>query len=174
MRYMKGESMKKLAVFAIGSLLVVGCAGSAQVVQQTPVPTPTPTEEPVSAIPGIGESLLWNDSHLLTVLKVDDSVAGVFEADPGFKYVAVEVVFEAIGEIEYNALVDFEIRDNDGYTYSYAIWGGKDPSLGSGTIRPGQKARGWVSFEVAEDATGLTLVYEQFLVGNWGEWDLGQ
>ena len=171
--YMKGEDMKKLAVFALGSVLLIGCGGAAHVAEHTTQPTPEPTQQVIEANPGVGETLIWNDSHMLTVLRVDDTLNGVFEPDPGFKYVAVEVAFEAIGEVDYNSLVDFSIRDSQGYSYSYAIFGDKEPALGSGTLRAGQVARGWVVFEVAIGATGLTLEYEQFMVGNWGVWDLG-
>jgi hypothetical protein len=173
-----GRSMKYLIALLIAALILAGCGGASTTSNGTDSSSATQTEAPIQTVapvgnPGVGETLGW-DSHLLTVLDVDFDANGVFDADPGFKYVAVEVAFEAITEVDYNEMFDFAISDSDGYSYEVGIWGKKEPRLGSGTIRSGQKARGWIVFEVQKNAVGLTLNYEQFMVGNYGVWDLGK
>jgi uncharacterized protein YceK len=165
--------MKKVLLVLVAALFIVGCGGSSVSTIATPTPTPAAETQAPTGNAAVGDTLGWPDSHMLTVIQVDFKVAGVLAADPGFHYVAVEVVFESIEEIDYNQVFDFEIRDSSGYSYDVAIFGDKEPALGSGTLRKGSLARGWVVFEVADGATGLELWYEQFLVGNYGVWDLG-
>jgi hypothetical protein len=164
--------MKKVVLVLAMAFFLAGCGGSQVVNTQAPTPTPDPTM-PSNTNAYVGDTLGWPDSHTLAVISVDPSVKGLIDAGPGFHYVAVEVAFQAIQEIEYNQIFDFELHDSSGFTYSVAVFGDKEPSLGSGTLRPGKIARGWVVFEVADGAKGLELWYEQFLVGNYGVWDLG-
>lgn len=81
------------------------------------------------------------------------------QPDSGNKYIAVEVTYEneTKDSISYN-VYDWLLSDSDGYTYDQA-WGSKEPNLSSGDLNPGEKVRGWVTFEVPETSTQYSIKF---------------
>lgn len=78
----------------------------------------------------------------------------------GNHYVAVDLTVsskadEGVSINEFNAV----LKDAEGYQYK-PTFAGKDPQLGTESNLPaGDKARGWITFEVPDTAKGLTFEY---------------
>lgn len=86
----------------------------------------------------------------------------------GNKYVTVDITLQNNSKdpYTYNAL-EFKLHDNQDYGYDMTV-SDKDPQLSSGTIQPGEKTRGFITFEIPEGNTPAKLVYTP------GFWNLSQ
>ena len=75
----------------------------------------------------------------------------------GNRFVTVEILYENTGteKVSYNPL-DWKLSDASGFSYDYS-YSGKGPELHSGDLSPGEKARGFITYEVPQAATGLVL-----------------
>jgi len=75
----------------------------------------------------------------------------------GNRFVAVQVLYEDTGTdpYDYNPF-DWKLTDSAGFSYDSAFTE-IGPQLNSGTIQPGEKARGFITYEVPVSATGLQL-----------------
>lgn len=101
-----------------------------------------------------------------TSKRIDD----IWTPDSGNIFVIVDVTIENVDreEAPYNPLY-FIVKDSDGFEYNTAI-AAPDPSLKSGDLAAGDRARGNVAFEVKEGATGLVMSYEPLVIlGGFGE-----
>ena len=56
-----------------------------------------------------------------------------------------------------------KVTDADGYSYT-STFGGCDPELKSVRVNKGEKARGWVTFEVPDKAKDLKLTYNPCII----------
>lgn len=56
-----------------------------------------------------------------------------------------------------------KVTDGDGYSYT-STFGGCDPELKSVRITKGEKAKGWITFEVPQKASSLKLTYNPFII----------
>jgi hypothetical protein len=76
------------------------------------------------------------------------------EPAPGMRYVGfdVEVVNESDQPLSF-ASTGVYLRDEEGFSYRSGTVGGREPALSGRTMPAGERARGWVWFEVPEDAT---------------------
>jgi len=77
------------------------------------------------------------------------------------RFVAVQVLYENTGTdaVNYNPF-DWSLRDASGFSYDQTF-AGIGPELHSGTLNPGDKARGFIAYEVPTSATGLMLKLKQ-------------
>ena len=108
------------------------------------------TDAPPQNLP-VGESVgvtVFDGEGTVTLVTVERKSAGVDQyADAPAKgnYVVLDVSYEATeGELNYN-LFDWSIRDAEGRRYDASgSYDGYEPSLGSGTLSKGNKARGLV------------------------------
>lgn len=83
----------------------------------------------------------------------------------GNRYVAVDVKIDNTGNSsEYIYLSNFNIQDANAYKYEAKWYEIKAPGLKSGDVAKGNSLRGWVTFEVPNEATGLKL---SFSPGFW-------
>jgi len=75
----------------------------------------------------------------------------------GNRFVAAEVLYENTGEdkLSYNPF-DWKLSDSSGFSYDQG-YSGKGPELHSGDLAPGEKARGFITYEVPRTATGIRL-----------------
>lgn len=79
----------------------------------------------------------------------------------GHRLIAVEMTFESIADQPViPATYNMKIVDDEGLTYKYSYMGGCEPRLQSGSLNKGEKAKGWVTFEVGESAKGLKFAYD--------------
>jgi hypothetical protein len=74
---------------------------------------------------------------------------------PGNRFVAIEVLYENTGggKVSYGTY-DWKLVDGSGFSYSQS-YTGKDPALQSGDLQAGEKARGFITYEVPQTAAGL-------------------
>lgn len=79
---------------------------------------------------------------------------------PENTYLAIDVTVEGVeGKVSYNPLY-FTVQDADAREYNITIGGSKEPSLQSGDLAPGKKARGWVEFDLPQGAVTLKMTDE--------------
>ncbi len=73
---------------------------------------------------------------------------------PGMRYVGfdVEVVNDSDQPLSFVGTGVY-LRDDDGFSYRSGTVGGREPALSGRTMLTGERARGWVWFEVPDDAT---------------------
>ena len=75
----------------------------------------------------------------------------------GNRYVTVQVLYEDTGTDQYNySSYDWKLVDEAGFSYD-TTYGGIGPELRTGSLSAGERARGYVTYEVPTSATGLTL-----------------
>ncbi len=110
----------------------------------------------------VGETIIQG-GYIVTLANVETAQQyGDFsQAQPGNKFISAELLIESAAATGVNVNPFYvSIKDANGYVYSMTVFG-KDPALQSQNDMPiGEKNRGWVTFEVPESATGLTLIYE--------------
>lgn len=133
-----------------------------QVSTDTPAPVATPAP---AAMAGVGDRV--DDGKIaLTVLDArrESQVSEFVTAADGYVYLVIEALIENVGDDEapYNPLY-FSAKDGDGFEYSPSAFGAS-PALQSGTLPQGDRARGFVTFEVREGATGLVVTYEPLVL----------
>lgn len=145
---------------------------SAPVPTATPEPTattvPTATPEPM-AMAGVGDRV-EEGGIALTVLDArrEMQVSEFMTPAEGNVYLVIEALIENVSrdEAPYNLLY-FSAKDSDGFQYSPSFVGAS-PAIQSGTLTQGDRARGFVTFEVREVATGVVVTYEpQVLFGSF-------
>lgn len=116
---------------------------------------------------------LENDQVAVTVNSYNPTYTDPNEfitPDPGFHFEVVEVTIEnkqAADTWSYNPF-DFEIADSEGFRYE-ASFSSLEPELPSGELRPGDKVRGFITFQVSDGVTGKRLLYSPLfeVVAEW-------
>jgi hypothetical protein len=128
---------------------------------------------------GDGASITVDGSHVVTLLDQEwdwPSDRQFVEPSPGNMFVTVLVRFEGLDEAgaDYGP-GGFKLFDQDGFEYGIEFIG-REPSLGFGEVRPNQPVQGWVTFQVPETTTALSLAYSDtlFFDGEAGRWELGR
>lgn len=125
----------------------------------------TETEEPERTEFFIGEFVNLKDI-VVRVLGVSDYTESntYLQPDEGFVRKAVEVEIFNIGTSDYDlqSLFSFEIRDSAGYAYT-PNWYDTLNEVLSGSIPVGGKSRGYVFFDVPENETITSLLYDYAL-----------
>jgi hypothetical protein len=105
--------------------------------------------------------------YTITVTKIVDPAPVTNEflkPEAGKKHVAIEVLYEnrtSDKTLDYNPY-DWKVTDSDSYTYEPGV-GSKTPTLEMGTLNPGQKTRGWITFETAQEGQGFKAQFQP----NW-------
>ena len=108
---------------------------------------PVPTPEPDSSFAPVQV-----EGSLYTVNRVVDPASGRPAA--GMRLVSVDVTQEAlVDDARYSHWV-FRVQDSDSFTYDRSNSGDAQPSFSVGTLDTGQKARGWITFEVPATRRG--------------------
>lgn len=107
----------------------------------------------------VGTAVALN-SATVTVVSVDldyKSSDQFTQPKAGNRFVAVEILYENTGadKVSYNPF-DWKLSDSSGFSYEHG-YSGKGPELNSGDLAAGEKARGFITYEVPQGATGLSL-----------------
>jgi hypothetical protein len=143
----------------------------------SPVPTAAgvvPTDAPASVEPSptgayaVGDRVKLGDEEYFGVSEVDLDFPGtdLLKPEAGKLWIAALVEIEGINPdgATYNPFF-FKVRDEEGFEYNFNAFG-KDPQLQSGNeLKPGQKVKGWMTFEVPATAKKFTLIYTPGFVG---------
>lgn len=113
------------------------------VAKGTPQNGQTPTA-PASTPVAIGQSFTLNGT-LYTVNQVaDPEPPGFFKPAAGKRFVAVELTQTAVSAAGAYSIGFFSLRGDDGNDYTWAN-GNNKPSLGTGQLKVGESASGWVT-----------------------------
>ena len=110
-----------------------------------------PTPEPASSFDPVQVM-----ASLYTVNKVVDPAPGSPSA--GMRLVSIDVTVEALADDVVYSHWDFHVEDTDNFLYDRSNRGDAQPSFGVGSLTTGQKARGWITFEVPAKATFGSVV----------------
>jgi hypothetical protein len=112
---------------------------------------------------GFYDDYLEDFGGTATVQTVDDpwlSRSGSSEPSPGRRFVAYEVTVENDGSDDFPVYVassSFKLTDGDGFVYQ-PVYNGIEPGLPEGIqLEVGEKARGWIVFDIGEDADIASL-----------------
>jgi hypothetical protein len=134
-------------------------------IEATQIPTDEPTPSSSNKLGKIGDKIDSSGIALIVVGVQTAQSIGIFQAEPGNIFIDVEVMIENSGDkesIPYNPMY-FTIKDDTGQEFKTAL-GSLDPSLKSGELIHGDKARGHISFEVPESSKGFILTYEPLVI----------
>lgn len=116
---------------------------------------------PASALPGLGNAVEDQGYSLSATAVEDPATPGIlYQPREGYKLVAIEVVLGNVAGSEplsVNPLYAYLV-DDAGFVYAAEL-GGRDDQLATGELAVGEKVRGWVSFEVPDDATPASVKY---------------
>ena len=125
------------------------------IVDATATPTPT-TTKPANTLFRVKLS-----GVIYTIHSVIDPAPERSSLSPGERAVAIDVSIEAVETSTDYDEDDFIVQDSDGYIYE-PDWlnRGIEPDLGSGTLAAGQRIRGWVNFNVTEQARLIAIQVE--------------
>lgn len=137
--------------------------------EPTETPEPTATLEPTAAPAELGD-VAEKDGYFLCALTVEDpTTPGLFyEAEAGKRLVAVEVVVGNVsGEMITTNPLNATLIDADGFKYVPEL-AGRDGQLAMVSLNPGEKVRGWIAFEVPEQAALASIKYDSLQTGVTG------
>lgn len=92
-----------------------------------------------------------------------ESTNGLIQPRPGCRFLVLDVTLTNQSEetVSHSDL-DFQLQDDKYRSYNVGLTD-LEPSLGYGTLQPGESVRGFLSFELPEGARPSTLVYRPVL-----------
>ena len=172
----RGTSFTVFASAVVVAAALFACKSK----KSTPPPTTTPTTDPAAntgsdpstATPAfdstkvfkVGETAKAPDFSMSIENVKECKVPYYFKPKKGNIKLGVEVQIEgsADKDVPVNPFYA-KVTDGDGYSYT-STFGGCDPELKSVRINKGEKARGWITFEVPEAAKSLKLTYNPFII----------
>jgi hypothetical protein len=151
-----------------------GSTVAAQVTQAQP-PTAAPNaSDPDPATPqppgdtglprgSVGEKV-ESGGFALTVLSVhngpDADLANILDVREDERYIATEIALENMtGDSFFYAGSQFKLKDRNDFEYERTL-DYRQPGFGSGTMVPGERVRGYLSFIVTKDASDLSLIFQ--------------
>lgn len=111
--------------------------------------------------PGNLGDLVESEGYSLVAEAVEDPAAPGILYTPveGMKLVAVQIaVGNVSGEVVTVNALNATLVDTEGYLYTAEL-GGRDEQIDLIDLNPGERARGWVSFEIPESATPESVIY---------------
>ena len=148
-------------------------ATSASPVDSGSQPQEQPTQAPAPVTQQnykVGDVVSIGD-HVLVVLGWENIQPGDFsKPDAGKKFVAVEllIVNNSQSAMSVSTLLQMSMKDDTGQKYDVDFMASTASGGASvdGELAPGEKVRGKVSFQVAENATGLQFVFDASVFGS--------
>lgn len=119
---------------------------------------PSTPAEPLPALRDVVEDL----GYSLAATSVEDPAAPgiLYQQKQGYKLVAIEIVLSNVSgsqPLSVNPLYAFLV-DDEGFVYSPEL-GGREDQIATGELGSGEKARGWVAFEIPDTATPASIKY---------------
>ena len=141
------------------------------------VAEPGPAMLPANSVHKLGETAQAPDFKVTLENVKECKVKYYFQPKKGNVKLGAEVVIEGTAErqIPVNPFYA-KVTDADGDSYA-STFAGCEPELKSSQVSKGQDARGWISFELPERASGLKLSYAPFVIGRGKQevtFDLGR
>lgn len=135
------------------------------VASETPVIPGLPTKKPVSIKTiKIGESAEMSEFKLEAKEAKECKAKGYSRPKKDHKWIGVDVLIEATGtkELLVNQL-SAKVTDSEGVVHnaSYATQSSCGDHFKSARLNNGEKAKGWLIFEVPKAAKGFTMTYTE-------------
>jgi hypothetical protein len=101
---------------------------------------------------------------VLTVLDVyddpDPDLKVLLDLNSDERYLAAEIVLEnRRSDGFFYGGSEFRLKDKDDYEY-VATLDYRQPGIGQGTLGPGERVRGFLSYIVPREAKGLSLIFQ--------------
>jgi hypothetical protein len=132
-------------------------------------PEPPPPPEFMTKTYSVGDTAKALD-YSLAVDNVKECRPKYYFSKPkkGSMWLGVEMVVEATTDKQIWSNPTYaKVVDGDGltYNYTYATTKDCDPGLRATQLNKGEKAKGWVVFEVPEKASGLKITYNPSMIG---------
>ena len=130
-------------------------------------PTAAATQTPQESIVKIGTTVEAGGSSYTVNEIIDPAPEGGFRAKDGNRLITIDVTQKAIDDEEPFNLLYFAAQDSDGFVYEPSLYSSAimEPSMGSGELGSGQLVRGWVSFEIPDTATLISILVEPEVFG---------
>jgi len=162
----------------LGAIILSGCSGSSgtpqgtapEKVDQTASQSTSAQDAPKQQVFKIGDSIKLGD-YMVSVTQITDPYKAknqYMQPEKDKRLVAVEVLYEngtKDKSLDYNPM-DWKMFDSQGYNYDWGFTESKDPKLNSGTLNPGSKVRGWVTFEVPTDSKDFKMQFVPSFLSN--------
>lgn len=127
-----------------------------------PASEPPASEPPAPDNPKVGDPFPFEGRQgkgTITVESAKWKKNGLVEPESG-NYLVLDVVVKGEeGTVSYNPLY-FSVQDEDGREYNIAFGADAEPSLKSGKLEAGKKARGYISFDVKKGPVTLSVTDE--------------
>lgn len=179
---MKGNSKKNRLVFVVLAVIWLVSLACGSSTSPTLVATSAPTMDPGSSeqptqtpVPvaqqtyKVGDVVALGD-HVLIVLGWENVPASEYsKPDASKKFVAVElmIVNNSQSAISISTMLQMTLKDDTGQKYDvdFMATSAIEASSIDGELAPGEKVRGKVGFQVAENAQGLQFVFDESV---WG------
>jgi len=145
-------------------------AGQANVMPTAtpPVSSATSAATTSAAFPTgkVGSTLVAANGIAITLNEYRDSIPGnkSYQPKAGNRYVGVDVTIENRGS-QAQSFNEYygTVRDTEGHQFNTGFGNvAPGPALNSGKNSPGDKARGWITFEIPNSAKVATFRYEPF------------
>jgi hypothetical protein len=159
----KAESAEKAAVVSTRTEAPPESAEAAP----TSTEALAPTAEPAGTAKIYLGDAIEEDGYGMAVSGIENPAKPgmLYESKPGKKLVAAEVILSNLtGEPLSANPLNAQLIDQDGFTYQAEL-GARDDQLLSVTLDQGERVRGWIAFEVPENAVPATLKYSTSLFG---------
>ena len=125
----------------------------------------SPAEMPVferPELPPLGEVVEHGGYSLSGVTVEDPAPTGsMYTPKPDKKVIAVEVILGNVsGEVATTNPLNATLVDTEGFCYGPELGGREDGQLELVDLNVGEKAKGWIAFEVPEGATAESIKYQ--------------
>jgi hypothetical protein len=146
----------------------VGTTGTTQTISNEAT-QPTTPEAPPTKTYKMGDLVDLNGKTMAVNAVAPYTSGNQFIAPKsGNKFVTVDITLQNNSKDPYTYnVLEFKLHDNQDYGYDMAV-SDKEPTLSTGTIQPGEKTRGFITFEIPVNNTPAKLVYTP------GFWNLSQ
>lgn len=125
------------------------------------LPISTPTTSPKPPVFRTGDKVELGPTILVVNSVADCKSTNQFSLpETGKKLVIVDVTQEnQDSDSIATSPLDFTLRDNQDYSYSYNYYACKKPMFDTGTLSSRQKQRGFLTFEIMKDNTPKQLIF---------------
>lgn len=138
----------------------------------------TDKEQPSSSTFKTGDVVKKGDFEA-AVLSVNGDIKSnnQFEKpEEGKKWFAVEFQLKNNGKESesVSTLIQFKLKDSTNAQYDIAFASNPEPKFPDGELAAGDTARGWITFEIPPNSTGLKFIFDAEVFGGGRvTWDLG-
>lgn len=151
-----------MALLVSGALAACSSEGEGGGLNEGPRPTSSVATATIVSPMDINQKPTTDSGYSLKVTAVEDpaQAAAGYEPKPETRLIAVKVGLENV-ESDDAMAVDISnavVTDDKGIDY-IAVAGGHDGELQSPELKKGERAEGWIAFQVPTDATLKSLTY---------------